>query len=329
MIRLDTLQQQLSQLKLAPGYLFFGEEEYQKQLVITAICRAFLGGDQLASGTEILYGSEIDGAEIVNRAQSLGMFAQRTALVVREADALSVKSRAAVAAYFDRPSPDSCLILSTLKPDAKSALVKQFDGLITVVNFKQLDDREAAGWAVREASTRGLRLAGTAAQVLVDLAGRDLGVISRELDKLATNLTGRTAVEITAATVKSLVGLNQSCTVYDLTAAIGNRDRAGALSIYQSLLGAGEDPTRILSAIGYELVKLWKVASVPGDSWSVSKRTGIYEYAVRQLQPAARKRSGNDYLRAFDQAYRAEYRIKSGRGDDAALVQHLIFQLTS
>ncbi|HTY08826.1 MAG TPA: hypothetical protein VMF29_06650, partial [Candidatus Edwardsbacteria bacterium] len=166
-------------------------------------------------------------------------------------------------------------------------------------------------------------------QQLVAAAGTDLGVICGELDKLAANLAGRATEAIPAETVRALAGHNLSDTVYDLTGAIGRRDRARALAVFQSLLDTGEDPTRLLTAIGYELIKLWKVASATGDSWDISRRTGIHEYAVRQLLPAARKRSERDYLRAIDRTYRAEHRIKSGRGDDTALVQNLIIQLTS
>jgi DNA polymerase-3 subunit delta len=329
MLRLDTLRQQIAQKKVLPCYLFFGEEEHQKNLAVRTIAKLFLGADQSGPGPEIVYGSEIDGAEIVNRAQSLGMFSQRTVLVVREADALSVKSRAAIAGYLAGPNPDACLILCTVKPDAKMALVKQFDELAAVVNFKALTEREAADWALKEAAGRKLRLTADAAQLLVRLAGTDLGVINRELDKLALLPGPQAAGEIGTGAIRSLAGLNLTYGDYELTTAVSFGQRREALAIFQTMLLSGEDPARILSSIGYELMKLWKVASVPGDAAAVARRTGIHEYAVRQLLPAARRRSGDEYSAAICRVYRAELRLKSGRGEPAALVQDLIYNLTT
>lgn len=327
MLRLDTLRQQIAQKKVLPCYLFFGEEEHQKDLAVKAIARVFLGTDQ--PGPETVYGTEIDGGGIVDRAQSLGMFAPRTVLTVKEADALSGKSRTAVAGYLASPNPDTCLILSTIKSDPKMALVKQFDGPAAAVNFRPLTEREAADWALKEATTRKLRLSSDAALLLVELAGTDLGVISRELDKLSL-LPGTPAVsEIGTAAVQSLAGLNLHYGEYALTNAVSRGQRREALAIFQTMLSSGEDPARMLASLGYEMIKLWKMASVPGDAQSVSRRTGIHEFAVRQLLPVARRRSGTEYAAAVGRIYRTEFSLKSGRGEPAALVQNLIYQLTT
>ncbi|MDI6741046.1 MAG: DNA polymerase III subunit delta [Candidatus Edwardsbacteria bacterium] len=325
---MDTLRQQIAQKKILSGYLFFGEEERQKDLAIKSIAHAFTGSDQAGSGLEVVYGSEIDGADIVNRAQSVAMFARRTALVVKEAEGLSAKSRNAVAGYFASPSPDTCLILSTVKSDSKMALVKQFDDLVAAVNFKPLLEPEAVDWAAREARRRKLRLSAPATQLLVAMTGTDLGVIGQELDKLAL-LPGTTdSGEISAESVRSLAGLNILYDVYGLTGAIARRRRE-ALSIFQRMLSSGEDPARILSSIGYELIRLWKVASAAGDAAAIARQAGLHEYAVRQLLPDAKRRTDMEYAAALDRVYRAEFRLKSGRGEPAAQLQHLIYHLTS
>ncbi|MCU0607823.1 MAG: DNA polymerase III subunit delta [Candidatus Edwardsbacteria bacterium] len=329
MLRLDTLRQHAAQKKLSSCYLFFGEEEHLKDQMVRSLATAFLGTDPPGAGLEVLYGSETDGMQIVDRALSLGMFAPRTMLVVREADALSAKSRAAVAGYLAAPNPDACLVLTTAKPDAKSALVRQFEPVAAVVNFKPLTEAEAADWARSESARRGLRLTAEAAQQLVARAGTGLGVIDGELAKLATHAGAAGGAEIGAAAVRALAGSNPQYGDYELADAVSRCLRRESLAIYQTMLSAGEDPVRILASICSGMLRLWKVASVPGDPAAVARRTGIHEYAVRQLLPAARRRTRAEYADALDRIYRAECRLKSGRGQPAALVQRLIHHLTT
>ncbi|MRR09405.1 DNA polymerase III subunit delta [bacterium] len=326
MLRLDTLRQHAAHKKLSSCYLFFGEEEHLKSQMVRSLAVAFLGSDPPGSGLEVLYGSETDGGQIVDRAMSLGMFAQRTMLVVREADALSAKSRAAVAGYLAAPNPDACLVLTTVKPDARSALVRQFDPVASVVNFKPMTEPEAADWARAEASRRGLRLTAEAAQSLVARAGTDLGVLDGELAKLAVHAGG---AAIGAGEVRALAGSNLQYGDYELADAVSRGQRRESLAIYQTMISAGEDPVRILASICSGMLRLWKVASAPGDPAAVARSTGIHEYAVRQLLPAARRRTRAEYADALGRIYRAECRLKSGRGEPAALVQRLIHHLTT
>lgn len=326
---MDTLRQQVAQNKVLPCYLFFGEEEYLKAQAVRSLARAFLGTDQGGAGLETLYGSETDGPQIVDRAQSLGMFAQRTLLVVREADALSVKSRAAVAGYLAAPNPDACLVLTTAKPDAKSALVRQFDPLAAVVNFKSLTETEAADWTRAESSRRGLHLSAAAAQLLVAQAGTDLGVVSGELDKLAVHGGGAGGDAAGSDAVRALAGSNLQYGDYELADAVTRGQPRESLSIYQTMLSAGEDPVRVLASISSGVIRLCKVAGVPGDAPAVARRTGIHEFAVRQLLPAARRRTRAECADALERIYRTECQLKSGRGEPAALVQRLIYHLTT
>ncbi len=329
MLRLEALRKQIAGKKVLPCYLFFGEEEHLKDRAVRAVSRLFLGADHAGPGPEVVYASEIDGAEIVSRAQSISMFAQRILLVVREADALSAKSRSAVLSYLAAPNPDACLVLSTVKTDPKMALVKQFDGPAAVVQFKAMTGGEAADWARKEAAGRGLRLSCDAAQLLTELAGTDLGVISAEIDKLCLLSVPGGGQEIGIPEVRELAALNPQYGEYELTTALSRGQRREALALYQTMLAAGEDPGRILASIGYEVLRLWRIAAADGGPAEVSRRTGIHEFVVRQLQPSARRRPAHWYPAALGQVFRAEFRLKTGHGQPAPLVQELIFRLTA
>src|SRR5438067_1614761 len=79
--------------------------------------------------------------------------------------------------------------------------------------------------------------------------GSDLGVLARELEKLAA-LTGETR-PATAADVTSLVGVRRGETIYDLVDAALQRQAARATQLVEPVLEqAGMNGVRIVSLLG-------------------------------------------------------------------------------
>lgn len=328
----NDLERQIAAKKISFAYFFPGEEEYLKDQSISKLAVAFLGETQVSQGLERISATEQDGISIVQRTQSLGMFAEQRVIVVKEIEALSVKSRKLVLEYLDSPSQDVCLILCAVNLDKKTAFYKGLAEKIPTLVFNQLKEAETVKWVMAKASARGLKIAPTGAQMLVEISGNNLGILDKEIEKLEIYNIGQNRTEITEADIKSLAGSSFEVESYELANSICAKDRDKSLILYQKLLASGEDPVRLVSAIYYQLEKYWKVAlltarGIPARQIGYSIQS--HEYYVNQMIPVSRNRSSQQYLWAMDQIYRTEFRLKSGLGEPRTIVQKLIYKLSS
>ncbi len=328
----NDLERQIAAKKIALAYFFPGEEEYLKDQAIGRLALAFLGESQVSQGLERISATEQDGASIVQRTQSLGMFAEQRLIVVKEIESLSVKGRKQILEYLDCPSQDVCLILCSVNLDKKTAFYKGLNEKIPTLAFNQLKEAETVKWVMAKASARGLTVKPAGAQLLVDISGNNLGILDKEIEKLELYSAGREGTEITQDDIKSLAGSSFEVESYELANAICARDRVRSLLLYERLLSSGEDPVRLVSSVYYQLEKFWKVflltaRGVPPRQIGYSIQS--HEYYVNQMIPVSRNRTAQQYLRAMGRIYLAEYALKSGRGEPRTLVQELIYKLSS
>jgi DNA polymerase-3 subunit delta len=328
----NDLERQIAAQKISFAYFFPGEEEYLKDQAIRKIAVAYLGETQVNQGLESISATEQDGINIVQRTQSLGMFSEMRVIAVKEIEALSVKSRKLILEYLDSPCQDVCLILCSVNLDKKTAFYKGLAENIPTLIFNPLKESETVRWVGAKASAKGLKMLPQVAQLLVDISGNNLGILDKEIEKLEIYLIGKDKIDITEKDIKSLAGSSFEVESYELSNAICNKEREKSLKLYQQLLESGEDPVRLVSAIYYQMEKLWKVALLSAQGVSarqIGYNIQSHEYYVNQMIPVARKRDLRQYLSAMNNIYRVEFGLKSGMGDPRSLVQALIYKLAS
>lgn len=324
-------RQQLAKTGARPAYLLIGEEEFLKDRACLEIAKAYLGESYSRDAVRTIYATDIDGPGIVEQCLNLGLFQQRQVLVVKEADALSTKSRKAVLGYLDRPSPDTCLILGSHKLEDKSPLVRDAGDKALVVMCGQPDDADLLQWLVSSARERGLEMDREAAETLTSLAGKSMGVLDRELDKMSQYLEGGISRRIDRQLAKELAGLSSQASPDELARAVSEGDRRLALGLLQRLLDSGEDPVRLASGLFYQMEHLWKVglAGRPGRPQGMVDKRTYWGTRRPETVALAGKRTDGRYLEAMEALFAAEFRMKSGAGDAKTLAFQAVHQLTA
>ena len=253
--------------KTGPGdlYLIVGEEDCLREQALAALRVAVLGEDAEGSGAgeglgafneDRLHGDEHDAAEILVRAQEAPVFAARRLVVVKTADKLPAREGEALVSYLKAPSDTTTLVFAAHKLDKRLKFTQALMNSATLVDCGPLVEPRLTAWIKDEAERLGVRLHEDATLLLKEVAGGSLLLVRRELEKLAAYVSaGRVAG---AADVEALRGMEPGASVFDLTAAIGTRDRARALYILARNLEAGEAPLRILGSLVWQYRQIWK-----------------------------------------------------------------------
>ena len=332
MATISSLDGDILKSKIHPAYCFVGEEEYLKSLYIRKIAGAFLGVG-VEHGLEVVYGSETDAKEIIDRAQSLGIFAEKRVLVVKDADALSPKSRKIMLEHLGRePSPDTCLILSSFKLDAKTAFYRDLQDKTVFVSFDCLKSESLVNWVIAKSKELGCKISLVSAQMLTQITGPSLGLLEQELLKLSAYLEGQADREIKPEHIKLLAGDTSEVGGFELAEALAKKDLKLSLALFHKMLRTGEDPVKMLSGINHKFNTLWRVKLMLAQGLSpeaMGRKMRIHPYALKMAIPGAQKRTEKEYWDLFHGLFTAELKLKSGSGDPRTVMQQVIFKLSS
>jgi DNA polymerase-3 subunit delta len=296
------LKQQVGAGAPAPIYLMVGEESVLREEATAAIRTAVLGPDEANVGTfncDVVYGDETDAAEILALCGNLPMFAARRLVVVRDVGGLRAKEAERLLPYLDAPVETTCLVLTGEKVDGRVKFFQALRKAAVTVDCGPLDARALPLWVREQAAALGLRLDEPARALLQEAGGGDLGVLRRELEKLAAYVAPEHAV--TVSDVEAVQGADTGGTVWNLLDAVRLKDREGSLRFLGKVLDAGEPPLKVL---GF-LVACWR------QDWKV-------------------RAFSKEMLRDFDQFREADSRLKgggAGRAKERLAMERLVLNL--
>jgi DNA polymerase-3 subunit delta len=250
-LTVDTLLRSVKKAAPDPAYYLYGDEDVLKDEAVRALGEATLDPaardfnlDQRAAG-------ELDVETLHALLNTPPMMAARRLVVLREVEGLRrrPKTRDELLRYLERPSPSTVLVL--VQGAGEEAAADLADRT-TAVEIPRLPPERVLRWMGYHATRLGIALEPDAAAHLQRVVGDDLGILGRELEKLAAlGVDGPVGRDQVAA----LVGVRHGETVDDLVAAVLDRDAPrGAGLVAPVLEQPGVTGVRLVSALGAELV---------------------------------------------------------------------------
>jgi DNA polymerase III subunit delta len=233
-----------------------GDDTYHLDRAQRAILRSLVDDLDPAFGRTVYGDEKIDVAAVVAAARSIGMFAPRRVVFVRDVSALVADDDTlpALTDYAGAPPRSSHLIVRAPALDLRRKLHKALAQSGRLLEFalaegegKLVVARQVLAEVSRE---RGVRLAPDAAQLLVELTAGDLERIEHELDKIAAWTADAKAV-VEAPVVLEVAAGSGLVSGWAAAEALTRRDRPAALVALRRNLDAGEAPLRILGSLSF------------------------------------------------------------------------------
>jgi len=221
----------------------------------------------------------------------------------------------AVIEYLAATAPGTVLCLVARQLKASSPLGKAVARTGDVLAW-EIDERKLAKWVAESFAARGVKVGGDACQALVDVVGEDKLVLSREVDKLATWAAGE---PLGVEEVQHLAAPLGEGHAWDLTDAVGRRDRGVALGViegtYRRSAHPTQEPGQLANRLGSHLLRLARTKSLlehgarPPD---VAKALGIKEFPARKLVEQAERFSLDELHDATVRIARLDHALKGG-----------------
>ncbi len=298
--------------KAAGVHLIAGPDPRLAEEALEELLDAALGGRR-DDALELLRGDETTWTRIIDVARTGSLFAQRRAVVVRNADALKGDGDEMVA-YLDDPTPELALILLAAKPDKRRGVWRAVAERAAVRSAEPLKGRQLRTYVTDRIKRRGLRLTEDGLFELLERVGQDLQRLTGELEKLEAFAQGQPR-PLGADEVAAVLGRGLARPLYKLGDAMAARRPAEVMTLMQEMLGDGEPPLLVLTALHRALRTARGVGALAGARMpreQLASRFRVPPWKMDQVIAAARRWSEDDLRAALQALDQADRRLKTG-----------------
>ena len=299
---------------LAPVYLITGSDETKVEKAMLRLRDRVIHD----SGTELnvdIFDAVEDAAPAVVQAASTLPFGEGVRLVlVRNVGAWHKADKDAIVNYLAMPSQTTCLALVGGGIRKNETLTKAVAEAGQVLAYDAPRSANLPAWAQEQAREHRLKLGVLEARRLVTVAGSDQRSILGELDKLASYLGGG---EVSLEDIEELCWVSPEVRIWDLTDALGARDRRQVFRRLEELLAERAAPTSVFFSIAKHLKNLCAVvlAKERGeDPMGAAAGLGLKPYPSRKLADQSRNFTAGSLMQSLQILSDLEADMK-GRGN--------------
>ena len=328
---LAAVRREIEEGRIAPVYVVIGEEEWSRQKFIAALKKALVDPSMADFNFDQLSATAISGVDVIDRAEQLPMMADKRVVLVEDCVRWLQKDLEAITGYFDRINDKTCLVLLFETADRRRKIFQSKSKQVRFLEFPRPKRWELEGYIRELAGDMGLRLSADAALKVADLAGDDLALVHRELEKLGLFKLGSDRID--GDDVDRLMGRTRHVTRWELNEFIGKRDLHGALVKMHAILESGEDPISMLSTLNLCLKQLFvtKALLIHGvkDTGKIAQALGVPPRIAENLIRQQRAYSDCELRRSFKLLRDTDFRLKSSGMSRGLILDNFVCQVLS
>ncbi|NTU70204.1 MAG: DNA polymerase III subunit delta [Coriobacteriia bacterium] len=301
-------------------YLFISEQELLLDRELYKLKRDVGKLADLDFNSEMFDGENASGDDIVAACNTLPFASERRLVVVRNVEKLNKDDAEALVTYVQSPAESTILALAAKKLAKNTRLYKAAEksGSLVVKTAPKASELPAEVQSMF--SKRGRTITRDGAELLVRSVGQDLWRLSAEVDKAVAFVGNRK--EVSASDIEQITATTAATSVFELGAALGDRDAARALRLLDRLVGDGESVYGIHAMALRQIRDLIAARALldrgEGSTASIAAALGRPDWQVRNLPRQAKNYSSDELVGALRAACESEAQMKTSR--DARLV---------
>ncbi|PLT34638.1 DNA polymerase III subunit delta [Bacillus sp. V5-8f] len=232
--------------------------------------------------------------------------------------------------YISDPAPYSILVLTAPydKLDERKKITKELKRKAVTIEAKKLGEHELKIWIRERAAASAVQIDENAIDLLLDLAGTNLMILTNEIDKMALYVDEEKRID--AYTVETLVAKSLEQNVFTLVEHVLQKNVQAAVSIFHELLRQNEEPIKILGVIASQVRLMYQVKEMAKQGYSQQKiatTLRIHPYRVKLALEKTGRFHERELLRIINDLADADYKIKTGQADKALALELLMLKI--
>ena len=323
--------------KYAPIYFLQGDEPYYIDQISNHIENNCLPEHEKSFNQTILYGKDTNTNTVIQRARQFPMMAERTLILVKEAQEMSDLEKEAGAklleAYVQNPLPSTVLVFcyKNKKLDARKALTKTIDKHTKLVTSEKIKDYKLDAWVESYFASKQLKTTKKACHIIAENIGNDLNRIVNEIDKILINVDAKTTIDENI--VEKYIGISKEFNVFELQNALLKKDiYKSNLIIKHFQLNPKANPlVMVVTSLFSCFSKLLLTHSEEDKSEnSLSKVLMIHPFIVKDYLTASKMYNYGKSIDIIGYLKQADLRSKgvdSGNMTDEDIMKELVYKI--
>jgi DNA polymerase-3 subunit delta len=283
--------------KRQPIYVLVGDEDLLKRRCREAIVKLAIGDGDPEFAIASYSGDKIDLSAVRNDLETLPFFCAARVVMIEQADQFVTDNREGLERYFAAPSSIGILVLEVKSFAETTKLAKALpDG--AKLSCKAPPANKLGGWCIQWAKATHQKILGeVAAGLLLELVGPQMGLLAKEIEKLAVSVGEKP--EIKPEDVDQYIRRSSNAFVFDIVNAIGDARPGDALKILMQLFEEGDNPLAVLGALTSQLRKLANIGRLLSqghsegsamDAAGIPKWPQARQSAAKQVRHLGRRR---------------------------------------
>ena len=301
----------------------YGEEQFLVERSVQMLLERAIDPSLKDFNFNVFYGNESKGVDILDAAQTLPMFSDRRAVVVKRAEQLKAEALEVLLPYILKPASGTCLLLTGTKIDQRKKFFLEFKKHGELVEYKRMYDNKLPGFIQAESATHGKAMETPAAELLAALIGNNLQELSSQIEKLAVYAGAKS--RITVDDVRTMASSSKAFTAFELAKYLGLRDLPNSIRSLDALFLNGGDAPMIIGALTSHFRKLWRVRELLDKKMAqadIGRELNINAFFLGDHVAQAKNFTRRELKRIFDEFYRCDLASKTG-GQPYTLVHGL------
>ena len=327
-------------------YLFFGEEEYMKHHYLAEVRKKVLGDDEDAIFRhKKISCADFDIESIVDALTTapLGFFSEGKTLVELHEIQFSALKEAewkALTDAFSSVAEDVVAVVYTvvgeleegMLPKAPSKMLLRLMEHVKPVRFPKEGEIKLAKWTSKHFVSEKLSYENGVCELMVSRCGRDMFVLSNEIEKICAYVKMNDRTVITVEDVKNVCSRNLEINAFDFSNALLGQEIDRALEIVSDMKLRKEKPTYVLGSVTKVVSELYTVKVLIERGYNdqeISKSLKLHEYKVGLYRKSCANRSEARLKKLLGFCIDTDIKLKSSSVDDYTELDKLVILATS
>ena len=310
------------------AFYLHGEDLFRKEEAVRALIDAHVDPATRDFNLDQLRGTEVDAETLASILATPPMMAEWRVVAVREVEGLatSKKAREAMLEVVNDPPPGLALILSCTVPDgSKAKFYRELAKMAQSVEFAAFTEADVPGWLMQRATEAySVEIDVEAAQALAAAIGVNLGVLDREIEKLAQYVGDRSTISVAdVEAVGTKLPSQDRWRWFDL---VGERRFDEAVATLGVLFGQGESGVGLVIGLSTQLLRLG-LASEEGPRGLEAALPPHQKWLARRVAAQAKKWPPGEIEAGLEGLLRADRLLKASPHTDYHFLEEWLLGL--
>jgi len=255
---------------------------------------------------------------------TVSMFSQKKLIIIERISEIDSNIQKEIVEFLKsrniEKNDEINLVFWDEEADNKSELIGHLKSKAKCEEFELLKGAQLRDWIKNYVTTQGGSIDVRAIDKLIEYIGNDLWRLSNEINKLIIykmeDVRRPTSQVIAVADIELLIKPEIDLNIFNLVDAIGYKNKAKAMTLFNQHLENGEDEFYILSMITYQLRNLIRVKSAESVN-----ALGLHPFVLRKTSQQAKNFTLEELKKIYRQLMTIDFEAKIGKTEIRAALE--------